>query len=145
MAVVATVSNHAKFKIASGDVNFGSGGDVFKVILMDSAFAFNKDTHATLADVTANQLSTGNGYTQDTKVLTGVALVEDDTNDKAAVTWDNPTWTASGGAIGPTGAYIIYDDTTTDDTVIVCVDFGTDYTINDASSIQLQNIAVSLT
>lgn len=145
MAVVATVSNHAKFKIASGDVDFSSGGNVFKAILMNTTFTFAKDSHATLADVTADQLSTGNGYTQDTKVLTGVSLVEDDTNDKAAVTWDNATWTASGGAIGPTGAYIIYDDTTTDDTVIACVDFGTDYTINDASSIQLQNIAVSLT
>lgn len=145
MAVVATVSNHAKFKIASGDVNFGSGGDVFKVILMNATFTFDKDSHATLSDVTSDQLATEYGYTQDAKVLTGVSLVEDDTNDKAAVTWDNATWTASGGAIGPTGAYIIYDDTTADDTVIACVDFGTDYTINDASSIQLQNIAVSLT
>jgi len=142
MAVTATVSNHFKFKLASGDIDFDS--DVFKVILMNTTFSFDKDVHATLADVTANQLSTGNGYTQNDKTLTGVSVAEDDTNDKAAVTWDNATWTASGGAIGPTGAYILYDDTTTDDTVVACIDFGTDYTINDGSSIQLQTIAVGI-
>jgi len=143
MAVTATVSNHFKFQLASGNIDFDAS--VYKVILMNTTFAFDKDTDATLADVTADQLSTGNGYTQDTKVLTGVSVTEDDTNDKAAVTWDNATWTASGGSIGPTGAYIIYDDTTSDDTVVACVDFGTDYTISDGSSIQLQNIAVSIT
>lgn len=142
MAVTATVSNHFKFQLASGNIDFDS--NVYKVILMNTTFAFDKDADATLADVTADQLSTGNGYTQDTKVLTGVSVTEDDTNDKATVTWDNATWTASGGSIGPTGAYVIYDDTTSDDTIVACIDFGTDYTISDGSSIQLQNIAVSI-
>lgn len=142
MAVTATVSNHFKFQLASGNIDFDS--NVYKVILMNNTFAFDKDTHATLADVTADQLGTGNGYTQNDKTLTGISVVEDDTNDKAAITWDNATWTATGGSIGPTGAYIIYDDTTADDTVVACVDFGTDYTIADGSSIQLQNIAVGI-
>jgi len=142
MAVTATVSNHFKFQLASGNIDFDS--DLFKVILMNTTFSFDKDVHATLANVTADQLSTGNGYTQNDKTLTGVSVTEDDGNDKAAVTWDNATWTASGGAIGPTGAYILYDDTTTDDTVVACIDFGTDYTINDGSSIQLQTIAVGI-
>lgn len=142
MAITVTVSNHAKYQLAKGNIDLSA--DTLKVILMNSAFTFDKDAHATLADVTASQIATGNGYTQDDKTLTTVVLAEDDTNDKASMTCDNPTWTASGGDIGPTGAYIIYDDTTTDDTVIACVDFGTDYTISSGSSIQPQNIVVSL-
>lgn len=142
MAVTVTVPNHAKYMQATKKIDYEN--DVFKAILMNSSFAFDKDAHATLADVTASQLATGNGYTQNDKTLTGVAVSEDDTNDKAAVTWSDPTWTASGGSIGPTGAIIIYDDTTTDDTIVFCGDFGTDYTITDGSSFQPQNIAMDI-
>jgi hypothetical protein len=111
---------------------------------MDSAFTFDPDAHATLADVTANQLDTEFGYTQDAKVLANVNVAEDDGNNRAAVTWDDPTWTASGGSIGPTGAIIIYDDTTSDKTVVFCGDFGVDYTITDGSSFQPQNVALDI-
>jgi len=138
MAAATTVSNHAKFMQATKKIDFAN--DVFKIILMDTTFAFDRDAHATLSDVTANQLSTGNGYTQDSKILAGVTVTEDDTNDKAAITWDDATFTASGGDIGPTGAHIVYDDTTTDKTVVFCTDFDADYTILDGSSLQIQTI-----
>ncbi len=143
MAIVATVSNHGKFQFASGNIDLAN--DSLKVILMNSTFTFDKDAHATLADVTADQLPTGSGYTQDSKVLANPVLVEDDTNDKAAFTCDDPTWTAAGGNIGLAGGACIYDDTTADDTVIAGIDFGVDYLVLDGSSIQLQNIAISLT
>lgn len=143
MAITATWSNHGKFQLASGNIDFDA--NTFKIILMNDTFAFDKDSHATLADVTADQLSTGNGYTQNDKTLANVSVSEDDANDRANVTWDDVTWTASGGSIGPTGAAIIYDDTSPDDTIIGCIDFGTDYTIADGSSLQLQNIEVRLT
>lgn len=139
MAITTVLSNHFKFQLATNKVDFAT--DTFKAILMDSAFAFDPDAHATLADVTANQLATANGYTQNDKTLAGVTVTEDDTNDYVSVTWTNATWTASGGSIGPTGALVIYDDTTTDDTVLGCIDFGTDYTIADGSSLQFQNLA----
>ena len=142
MAVTVTISNHAKYKLGLGDINFTS--DTLKIILMNNTFSFDKDADATLADVTSDQLSTGNGYTQDDKTLSGVTPLEDDTNDLASWTFDNATWTASGGSIGPTGAYIIYDDTTADDTVIACVDFGTDYTISDGSSFQAQSVVITI-
>lgn len=145
MAVVATLSNHFKFQLASGNIDFDS--DSFKIILMDTAFAFDKDTHATLALVSANEISTANGYTQQTKVLANVVVTEDDTSDQASITWDDPTWTASGGDLGgeASGAAIIYDDTSGDDTVVGCIDFGTDYTIPDGSSLKIENIEVDLT
>lgn len=140
MAITTILSNHYKFQLLSGNIDFDS--DVFKIILMNTTFTFDKDAHATLADVTADQLATNYGYTQNDKTLADVSVTEDDDNDKGKVTWSDPTWTASGGAIGPTGAAIIYDDTTADDTVVGCIDFGADYTIPDGSSFQLQNLGV---
>ena len=139
MAITSTVSNHFKFMQATKKVDFEN--DVFKIILVDTTFAFDPDTHATLADVTASQLATANGYTQNDKTLAGVTVTEDDTNNRVSITWTNATWTASGGNIGPTGAALIYDDTTADDTIVGCIDFGTDYTISDGSSLQFQNLA----
>jgi len=142
MAVVSTLSNHFKFQLASGNIDFDS--DSLKIILMNNTFAFDKDAHATLADVSSDELATGNGYTQQNKALANVSVTEDDTNDKASITWDDVTWTASGGNIGPTGAAIIYDDTTSDDTIVGCIDFGTDYTIPDGSSFEVGSIEVDL-
>lgn len=142
MAVTATLSNHFKFQLASGNVDFDS--DTFKIILMNTTFAFDKDSDATLALVTADQLTTGNGYTQDDETLANVSVTEDDTDDRAEITWDDVTWTASGGSIGATGAAIIYDDTTSDDTVVGCIDFGADYTVTDGLSFILKDLEVRI-
>lgn len=141
MAITAILSNHYKAELLKGNIDLD--GDTLKVILMNTTFAFDKDTHAILADVTADQLATANGYTQNDKILTTPAVAEDDANDRGQLTVDDPTFTAAGGSIGPTGAAIIYDDTTADDTVVGCIDFGTDYTISDGSSLQLQNIVIN--
>lgn len=140
MAITLTVSNHYKYQLAKKLIDLST--DTLKIILMNTTFAFDKDAHATLADVTADQLATDNGYTQNDKTLAGGALAEDDVNDKGAYTCDDPVWTASGGSIGPTGAAIVYDDTTADDTVIGCIDFGTDYTIVDGTNFSIQDIQI---
>jgi hypothetical protein len=136
-------SNHAKFQMASGNIDFDA--DSFKIILMATGFTFNKDTHATYTDVSASELSTGNGYTQNTKTLTGVSVTEDDANDRAEVTWSNAQWTASGGSIGPSPGAIIFDDTSGDDTVIGYIDFGEDKTASDGSTFTINSITVRLT
>lgn len=142
MAMTATASNHFKFQLASGNIDMAN--DTFKAILMNTIFVFDPDAHATLADVTADQIASGNGYLQDDKTLTGVTLTEDDSNDRASMTCENPSWNASGGSIGPFGAMIIYDDTTADDTVVNCIDFGTDYTVVDNASFSPTNNKISL-
>lgn len=142
MAITITMSNHAKFQLASKLIDFDS--DTFKIILMNTTFAFNADSHATLADVTADQLATGNGYTQNDKTLTTPSLSEDDTDNRAECTFDDPSWTGTGGAIGPTGAAIVYDDTTADDTVMGCIDFGTDYTIADGNVLEINDIVLTV-
>jgi hypothetical protein len=114
------LSNHFKYMLGTKKIDFLA--DSFKIILMVSSFSFNKDTHATYADVSASELATGFGYTVNTKTLTGVVVTEDDTNDRLGVTWSSVSWTAAGGSIGPTIGAIIFDDTTVDDTVLGFVD-----------------------
>jgi hypothetical protein len=146
MAVISTLSNHWKYQLGKKLVDVSA--DTFKIILMDDTFVFDKDTHATLADVISSpskELATAYGYTRQNKELSGGAWAEDDTGDQGARTFNDVTWTASGGSIGPTSCAIIYDDTTADDTVVGCIEFGTDYTIPDGSSFQLQAIKISLT
>jgi hypothetical protein len=134
--------NHIKYLLATKVINFAS--DVFKVILMQSGFVYNKDTHALYGDVLANELATGNGYTQGTKTLAGVTVTEDDTNDRCAVAWSNVTWTAGGGAIGPASGAIIYDDTATNDPIVGYLDFAGDYTQPDGGTVTLIGIEVRI-
>jgi len=142
MALTHTVSNHFKYQLSTGNVDLSS--DTLKVILMDTSFAFDPDTHGTLSDVTASQLSTGNGYSQNAKVLSGVTLSEDSSSDTVTLECDDVAWTADGGSIGPIGAYIVYDDDMSDDTVIYCCDFGFDYTLLDGKIFNIKNINVSI-
>ena len=116
--------------------------DVFKIVLMDNAFTFDKDTHATLANVSANVLADGYGYAEGTLVLDSVT--EDDVNDRAEAIFDDYTWTASAGSIGPSNGALIYDDTTGDDTVIGFVDFGSAQTATDGGTFKVANIKIRL-
>ena len=152
MAVVCTTSNHWKYQLGKKQVDINA--DEFMIILMDDTFVFDPDAHATLADVIASpsaELATAYGYTQQTKLLAGGSLAEDDTNDRAVRIFDNCTWTAAGGSIGPTGCAIIIDNTTgvaspfVSPTCVGCIDFGEALTITDGLSLQLQSIAIPLT
>ena len=132
------VSNHCKFQLASGNIDFDTSS--YKIILMDTGFTFDIDADATYADVSASELATGNGYTQNTKTLAGVSLAEDDTNDRVNVTWNDIVWTASGGSIGPTPGAIIFDDTSSDDTIIGFIDFTSDQTATAGGTFTVPNI-----
>lgn len=139
MAIVADTSNHYKYVLLNA-----VSGHTFKAILMNTTFTFDRDAHATLADVTSDQIATNYGYTQNDKTLTTVSVTEDDVNDQAQFTCDDVTWTASAGDIGPFGAMIIYDETDANDAVVGCIDFGTDYTIVNGASWTGQDIVINL-
>lgn len=139
MAVTTTNSNHYKYQLATAKINFQT--DAFKLILMSPSFIFDKDSHATLADVTASQIATGNGYTQNNIALSGVSILEDDTNDRFIATWSNVTITASGGAIADFGSVIVYDDTTSDKTIVFCSNLDTTVSLSAGLSFIAQNIS----
>lgn len=114
MAITLTLSNHYKYQLMKKKIDLSA--DTLIMILMDNTFAFDKDAHATLADIAADQLATSNGYTQNAKELANKVLAEDDANDKGKMTCDDVSWTASGGSFGPTGAAVILDFSAIDDT-----------------------------
>ena len=113
MAVVLTLSNHYKYQLMRKQINLSA--DDLKIVLMNNTFAFDKDAHATLADIDADQLATANGYTKNDETLTTLVLTEDDVNDKGHFVCDDPSWTAAAGSIGPTGAACIVDFSALDD------------------------------
>ena len=97
---------------------------------MDSGFTLDQANHHVYADVSASELGTGNGYTQFTpggaagKAAAGISVTRDDVLRKLTVTWNNPQWTASGGAIGPTPGVFLLDDSVADDPLVMYIDFG---------------------
>ena len=135
-------ANRLKYLMSSGAIDFS--GDSFKIILMDTGFAFNKDTHHAYADVSGSELGTGNGYTQNTKVLANVSIAEDDTDDRTEITWDNVAWVAAGGVIGPSPGAIIFDDTEASDSLVGYIDFGAEYTQADGGTATITNVEVRI-
>jgi len=135
-------SNKIKYLLATKAIDFAN--DTFKIALMQTGFTFNKDTHHGYANISASELSTANGYTAGGNTLAGVAVTEDDTDDRTEVVWNNTTWTASGGSIGPTPGAIIYDDTVADDPIVGYIDFGGDQTQANGGAATISNIEVRL-
>ena len=141
---ILTLSNNFKELIGTGAIDLSS--DTFKVALMGSGFTFDPDTHGTWADVSASELAGGSGYTAGGETLTvSSAWAQDNTDDQGTVSWNNVTWTASGGDIGPFRAAIIYDDTHASDVIVGCIDFETDITTADGNIFQLQDLGLDLT
>jgi len=150
MAVTRTLSNEFKYELGKGSINFGdTGAGAFRVILMNDTFTFDRTTHGTYLDIKADELDAGNGYAKLDKALTADSVwAQDDVNNKGAISWDDVTWTASGGSIGPSGAAVVlqYDaGNDGDDSLVVgCIDFGEDITVTDGVSFQLQNLGFDL-
>ena len=143
--MASTVANKIKYLLAKKIIDFSA--DTFKIILMQSGYTFNKDAHHAYADVSASELTSGNGYTAGGATLGGVAVTEDDTDDRTEITWTNATWTANAGSIGPTPGAIIYDDTVAAPTAkpIVCyIDFGGDQTQADGGTATISNLEVRI-
>ena len=135
------VSNKCKYLLLKKVLDFSA--DTFKIILMQSGFAFNKRTHGVYADVSASELPNGNGYTTAGVTLTGVAVTQDDTNDRASATWANAQWAATGGTIGPSPGAIIYDDTVASPVakpIIGYIDFGGNQSQADGGVATITNV-----
>lgn len=117
------VYNALKTGLVNGDINLGA--DTLKVILVSSAYVPNIDTHEDYADIT-NEIATGGGYTAGGQALSGVAILTDLPNDRAALDANDVTWSAS--TITAARGAVIYKDTGTPATskLITYIDFGTD-------------------
>jgi len=132
-------SNRFRYEMLKGGVDCTS--DVFKIILMQSGFSYDRVNDGTYSDVSADELTTANGYTAGGATLSGVSVSQDDVQNRGEVTWSDVSWTASGGSIVASGA-IIYDDTHANDIVVAYIDFSSDQTALDGGAFVIADIEV---
>ena len=140
--MASRVSNNFRLLLATKVVDFAN--DTFKIILMQEGFVFNPDTHDLLANVSASEVANGFGYLTGGNTLAGVAVTQNDTDDRVYVTWSNTSWTAAAGDIGPACGAIIYDDTVVNDPLVGFIDFLGSYTEPDGGIATIANIKVSI-
>lgn len=126
---IFTPSNRMLAQLHQGGPNLAT--DTVEAVLMQSGFTFNRDTHSVYTDISASELANGNGYTTGGQALTGVNVtnIEDDTNDRSDITWNDIQWTAV-GTIGPAAGAILIDQTA-GDIVIGYHDFQGDVSATD--------------
>lgn len=139
--MASLVSNNILELIASKQVDFDN--DVFKMILMQSGFTFDRDNHDEYGDVSASELPTAYGYTVGGVTLTGIATTRDDTLNALLASWDNASWVAAGGDLQSCGAIII-DDTLTNDPIVGFIDFGGTITTYNGGTHTVANIYVAI-
>ena len=128
MAATVTLYNFTRARFLSG---LNAQGDTYKVNLYSALPANATATTKAAAESGATQIDTGNGYTQDTKVLTGVTTTIISTTN-AKFDADDVSWTASGGSIAAAFA-LVYNDT--DSAPVLRIDF--DGTVTAANGIPL--------
>jgi hypothetical protein len=86
-----------------------------------------------------DELATGSGYTQNTMTTGTVTVTEDDVNHYTSATFPTVTWNASGGSIGPTPGAILFDDTSSDKTIIGYIDFEGNQTATTGTPLSIAN------
>lgn len=118
---MADIIYHDSWKqMAEKKINLST--DTIKCALLNDHTP-NRD-HDDWTDVSADELSGGNGYTAGGATCANVAVTDDDTNDLVKVDMDDITWNASGGSIGPATHAVFYDDSTSPKYLLYCMDFG---------------------
>lgn len=132
--MISTPSNEYKYRLLKN-----TEADTYKMILMQTGFTYNPDTHNTLADVSASELPTENGYTVGGKVLNNITITKDNDLNKGILTADNVVWTASGGTLETAGA-IVFNDTMTDDPVVYYANAEGVLSAPDGINLEIKNI-----
>ena len=134
--MAVTINKYNQFAEYFGDNSIDLDGDSFRLELYNSSHVFTA-THNDRADISANALTTGNGYTNPGATLTSVTWVE----SSGTVTFDaaDVTWTASGGSIAADDG-VIYDDTATvpaADLLAFSIDFDGTQTAGDGTDFKV--------
>ncbi len=116
--------------MAAGEIVIGT--HTFRVALFTASATVGLDVVG-LADLGANQVANGNGYTTAGPTRT-VSVTDVDGSDWASVDSQDLSFTASGGSIGPFRYAVWYDDTHASDQILYYEDVGTNITITDGST-----------
>jgi len=119
MAITQSIVSSFKSELLSGQHNFATGGNTFKIALYVSTATLNSST---TAYTTSGEVATGGGYTAGGNTLTGQSVTLSGTT--AYITFSNSTWTSA--TISAAGA-LIYNSTNSNRAVAV-LDFGGTFT-----------------
>lgn len=119
------VFNSFKYDSAGGRVDLDT--DTFKIMLVTSTYAPNIDTHTKRSDIT-NEVGASGSYAAGGGTLAGVALTQNNTNDRAD--WDANDIAFTSATITARGA-VIYKSrggAASADELVCYLDFGSDIT-----------------
>lgn len=117
------------YNILNGAIDLDT--DSFKVCLSNTAPTAATDDE--IADIT--QIAAGFGYSTGGQVLDNVSLAESGAGTGIWIwTFDDETFTASGGSIGTFRYVVIFSDTSTNDKLVGYLDYGTPITITNGNS-----------
>jgi len=118
---------------AIGVINFNT--DEFKSILCSGTYneASLRDSQ-TYANVSANEITSGNGYFTGGIDVSGTSAVVDDTNNRTLYKCADLYFTASGGNITDVRYAVMYDPDG-ENTLVYVFDFGENKTIADGCSL----------
>jgi len=120
--ITNTASNPGPFTIAS------ISADGLEIVVNESVV---DETGSGDEVMTADdELETGSGYTQDTKLSGAMTVAEDDDLNTGDADFPPISWTASGGSI-TSPALLFYDAATSDSTIICCFENDVDVTATD--------------
>ena len=111
--MAVTIQMYNQFPELIGDSSIDLDGHTFKMALMDSSFVFDA-ADAGWADVSADELPNGNGYTANGLTLASVTWTT--TGNTAKFDFNDPVWTASGGSI--TARFAVIYRNATDGTIV---------------------------
>lgn len=119
-----TFPNGVKKGLLDGLFDMDTGGNTYRIILLNNAFVPNIDTHITYANVSANEYGAGAGYTVGGETLAGQATTQDNTNDRGEWDANDVTWTNLGPLADTPSYAAIYDDTDASDTLVCFIEIG---------------------
>jgi len=128
-----------QFKVWMADSTFNMTSNTFKMSLHTNTYTPSISANTVFADAT-NELTTANGYTAGGVTLSGVTYTK--SGSTTTFTCTNPTWTASGGSIGPFRIAVIYAsgtlNTHVNPLVCYCVLDTADITLTSTNTFTVQ-------
>jgi hypothetical protein len=101
--------NNFKEELMEGLYNLSSGN--IRVALV-TGYTPNIDTHRLWTDASGNEIA-GTGYTANGKLLTALAVTQDDTDDEGVFDAGDVTWTGLNATAGEPNYAVMYDDDAT--------------------------------